>query len=162
MNNTPGRWRSYAFWRPGRVITMATPNINYEPYKSQIFIKSPFVWVNNWKGAEAQNQIFRTNLFTLTPTSPSLKLRRLERPPGVPHHVFTFLELMQHSQLPAMLSDLYHCKQCELPAVSINPEKKFRVRVAKVAQTRRCEPKVSVRSRCDQISFLGHQVIQLL
>ena len=83
-------------------------------------------------------------------------------PPGVPHDAITFLELMQHGQLLAILSDLYHCEQRALPAVSTNPDKKFRVRAAKVLQTRRCEPKVGVRSRCDQISFLGHQVIQLL
>ena len=43
------QWRSYFFWRTGRVIKKTTLNRNYQFCKQQLFIKFPFIWLNNLK-----------------------------------------------------------------------------------------------------------------
>ena len=55
-------WRSQTFWCPGRVVTMAAPNRNYELKK----IKFHYIRLSNLKFAKFRTSIFSFEILILS------------------------------------------------------------------------------------------------
>jgi len=73
-----GRGMARIFWRPGPLLTMATPNINYKlKKKKQLFVKFPHFQLRNDKSDESRDAIFYLNIcFVNQVAAPSTVLPR--------------------------------------------------------------------------------------
>ena len=75
------QWRSYDFWRLGRVITVVTLNRNYELKNALLLNKFPFIWRSNLKfvdhGSIFLNIKYRQLFRPRSTTGPRLPQRKV-------------------------------------------------------------------------------------